>query len=63
MVEEAISLIEKQRDTYIIQMKNVNSYARNKRYENKLKEQIMNDIKIRNYILRILRKKKQEERQ
>ena len=60
MLEEAINVIEKERDMYIIQEKNISSYARRKVEENKLKEKIRREIQVRDYILSILEKQKKE---
>lgn len=58
MLEEAIKIIEKQRDMYIIQEQNITTHARKRKIENKVKKQLEKEIKIRKYILDILRKQK-----
>lgn len=57
MLEEAISLIEKQRDMYLIQLNNLSDNIRTKTIQ-KATNQIKRQIQILDYILEILNKQK-----
>lgn len=57
MLEEAISLIEKQRDMYIIQLNNLSDNIRTKTIQ-KATNQIKKKIQILDFILEILNKQK-----
>ena len=57
MLEEAISLIEKQRDMYVIQLNNLSDNIRTKTIQ-KATNQIRKQIQILDYILEILNKQK-----
>lgn len=60
MLEKAIKLIEKQIDLYIIQEKNITTKARKQTVENKVKKALREEIAIRQYILKTLLSKRQE---
>lgn len=60
MLEEAIKLIEKQINMYEIQEQNIQTKARKKEMENKLKKALRKEIVLRNFILKILKDKKNE---
>lgn len=58
MLDEAITLIQKQIDTYKIMDKNICSHSRRKAEENKIKARIRKEIQLRDYILKILKERK-----
>ena len=58
MLEEAIKLIKKQREMYVIQHNNITTYARKRDVEDKVKEKLRKEVHIRDYILEILNKQK-----
>ena len=58
MLEEAINLIKKQREMYVIQHNNITTYARKRDVEDKVKEKLRKEVHIRDYILEILNKQK-----
>lgn len=60
MLEEAIELMEKQKDLYIIQNRNIITKPKKKALENQVKEEIKKEIRLREYILKILREKEKE---
>lgn len=60
MLEKAIKLIEKQIDLYVIQEKNITTKARKQTVENKVKQALREEIAIRQYILKTLLSKRQE---
>lgn len=60
MLEKAIKLIEKQKNMYKIQEKNIITKARKKDIENKVKKALREEIALREFILEILKSKKNE---
>lgn len=54
MLDEAITLIQKQINTYKIMDKNICSHSRRKAEENKIKARIRKEIQLRDYIVNIL---------
>lgn len=60
MLDEAIELIEKQIDMYEIQYQNISSSVRRIKSEEIIKRKMKKEIKVRNYILEILKQKKEE---
>ena len=60
MLEEAIELMEKQKDLYIIQNRNIITKPKKKALDNQVKEEIKKEIRLREYILKILREKEKE---
>ena len=60
MIDKAIELIEKQIDMYEIQYQNISSSTRRIKSEEIIKRKMKKEIKIRNYILEILKQKKEE---
>ena len=60
MLKEAIELMEKQKDLYIIQNRNIITKPKKKALENQVKEEIKKEIRLREYILKILREKEKE---
>ena len=60
MLEEAIELMEKQKDLYITQNRNIMTKPKKKALENQVKEEIKREIRLREYILKILREKEKE---
>ena len=60
MIDEAIDLIKKQRDMYIIQDNNIITMARKKNVENKVKRKLRKEIQIRDYIIKVLEEIKEE---
>lgn len=60
MLEEAIELMEKQKDLYITQNRNIITKTKKKALENQVKEEIKKEIRLREYILKILREKEKE---
>lgn len=60
MLEEAIELMEKQKDLYITQNRNIITKPKKKALENQVKEEIKKEIRLREYILKILREKEKE---
>ena len=58
MLDEAIKLMRKERHMYIIQDKNIHSYAIRKVEENKLKARLRKEVQLRDFILKILEEKK-----
>ena len=61
MLLEAIKLMESQKDMYIIQDKNIHTYARNKVIVNKMKANIRKEIQLRDFIIKILEEKLEED--
>ena len=61
MLVEAIKLMESQKDMYIIQDKNIHTYARNKVIVNKMKANIRKEIQLRDFIIKILEEKLEED--
>ncbi|MBQ8043409.1 MAG: hypothetical protein IJ272_04595 [Clostridia bacterium] len=60
MLEEAIELMEKQKYLYIIQNRNIITKPKKKALDNQVKEEIKKEIRLREYILKILREKEKE---
>lgn len=60
MLEEAIELIEKQIDMYRVQDSNILKTYRKYTIENRVKERLKKKIKILEYILKILKQKKEK---
>ena len=56
MLEEAIDLMEKQKEMYIVQAQNITTKARRQVVENRVKQQLKREIQIREYIIKILKK-------
>lgn len=57
MIEEAIKLIKKQREMYVIQHNNITTYARKKDIENNVKAKLRKEVQLRDYILKVLKEK------
>lgn len=60
MINEAIKLIEKQISLYEIQEQNIQTKARKKDMENKLKKALRKEIVLRKFILKILKNTRNE---
>lgn len=60
MLKEAIELMEKQKDLYITQNRNIITKPKKKALENQVKEEIKKEIRLREYILKILKEKEKE---
>lgn len=58
MLDEAIELIEKQINMYEIQYQNISTSARRVRQEAIIKSKMKKEIKVREYILEVLKQKK-----
>lgn len=60
MIEEAINLIESQKEMYVIQLKNINSIDVQMKATDyiKIRKGLKKDIELRDYILEILNKQK-----
>ena len=61
MLEEAITLINKQIDMYIIQEQNIETRARTMNIPNRVKRKLRKQIILWQYILKILEKQNKEE--
>lgn len=61
MLDEAITLINKQIDMYIIQEQNIETRARTMNIPNRVKRKLRKQIILWQYILKILEKQKKEE--
>ena len=61
MLDEAITLINKQIDMYIIQEQNIETRSRALNIPNRVKRKLRKQIILWQYILKILEKQKKEE--
>jgi len=60
MLDEAIELIKKQINMYEIQYQNISTSVRRIESEEIIKRKMIKEVKIREYILKILKQKKEE---
>ena len=59
MLDEAIELINKQIELYKVQDKYTKRGCTNDSIQNEVKEKLQNEIKVREYILKILEQKRE----
>lgn len=60
MINKAIELMEKEKEMYIIQSKNISLRKSNKDIEKKIKKKLRDEIILRDFILDILKEKSTE---